>query len=173
MKEKERVALFLCQAKGGHSGLGPQLLSRMSLMSESKRDWRGSGSAPLSVCDKPKGGPCSPNLSASDGVSFHQLHPQHSALCHIVASHPNSSEQTLKQPLSFVCRFLCEFRSSRGNVTLGRRKGTAGGPNRMCRVNAFNPGQSSSSDGFSGTAFGAWQKKKKKKKFDCFTSISW
>ena len=161
MKEKERVALFLCQAKGGHSGLGPQLLSRMSLMSESKRDWRGSGSAPLSVCDKPKGGPCSPNLSASDGVSFHQLHPQHSALCHIVASHPNSSEQTLKQPLSFVCRFLCEFRSSRGNVTLGRRKGTAGGHNRMCRVNAFNPGQSSSSDGFSGTAFGAWQKKKK------------
>ena len=38
-------------------------------------------------------------------------------------------------------------------MTLGRRKGTAGGHNRMCRVNAFNPGQSSSSDGFSGTAF--------------------
>ena len=155
MKEKERVALFLCQAKREHSGLAPQLPSRMSLMSESKRDWRGSGSASLSVCDKPKGGPRSPNLSASDGVSFHHLHPLHPALCHIVASHPNSSEQTARQPLSSVCRFLCEFRSSRGNVTLRRRKGTAGGHNRMCRVSAFNPGQSSSSDGFGATASGA------------------
>ena len=38
MEEKERVALFLCQAKREHSGLAPQLPSRMSLMSESKRD---------------------------------------------------------------------------------------------------------------------------------------
>lgn len=157
MKEKERGALFLCQAKGEHSRLAPQLLSRLPLMSESKRDWWGSGSASVSMCDKPEGRPCSPNLSARDGVSFHHLHPQHSALCHIVASHPNSSKQRVKQPLSSVCRFLCEFRSSRCNVTRGRRKRTAGGHKRVCRVCVFSPGQFSSSHGFSATAFDASQ----------------
>lgn len=156
MKEKERGFLFLCyRAKREYSGLAPQLPSRMSLMSESKRDWRGSGSASLSVCDKPKGGPRSPNLSASDGVSFHHLHPC-TLLC--VTSWPAIQILLSKWPdnhCHLCADFYVSFGSSRGNVTLRRRKGTAGGRNRMCRVSAFNPGHSSSSDGLGATAFGA------------------
>lgn len=47
-------------------------------------------------------------------------------------------------------------------MTLGGRKGTAGGHNRICRVGAFNPEQFSSPDGLRTTAFGIREKKKKK-----------
>ena len=143
---------------------------RMSLISESKRDSQGSGSASLSTCDQPKEGHVPQPLSKVMESVVSTICSLNALLCvtlwpairaPLLNEYPQGACQVVKQPLSSACRFLWEFGSSRRNVTLGGRKGTAGGHNRICRVSAFNPGRFSSPDGLRTTAFGIRGKKKK------------